>query len=152
MVQAGYRLGRYKLLWGEHTKGDWYNNYNNNNNNSSRAARKLNNKIDWEQLQIKLVEDLNLVDLEEADWDMEDNKRVPATNPSTDFEVEMTMNLYKVSQCRPFLLALSQIRNKNLVRQYDKWIFEHGKKNWGCYVSGYDACMIFAYQTDHWAL
>ena len=105
MVQAGYRLGRYKLLWGEHTKGEWYNNYNNNNNNnnnnnssSSRAARKLNNKIDWEQLQIKLVEDLNLVDLEEADWDMEDDKRVPATNPSTDFEVEMTMTLYKVSQ------------------------------------------------------
>ena len=102
MVQAGYRLGRYKLLWGEHTKGGWYNNYNNNNNSSSssssRAARKLNNKIDWEQLQIKLVEDLNLVDLEEADWDMEDDKRVPATNPSTDFEVEMTMNLYKVSQ------------------------------------------------------
>ena len=97
MVQAGYRLGRYKLLWGEHTKGGWYNNYNNNNNSSSssssRAARKLNNKIDWEQLQIKLVEDLNLVDLEEADWDMEDDKRVPATNPSTDFEVEMTMHL-----------------------------------------------------------
>ena len=98
MVQAGYRLGRYKLLWGEHTKGEWYNNYN-NSSSSSRAARKLNNKIDWEQLQIKLVEDLNLVDLEEADWDMEDDKRVPATNPSTDFEVELLTNLYKVSQC-----------------------------------------------------
>ena len=120
MVQAGYRLGRYKLLWGEHTKGEWYNNYN--NSSSSRAARKLNNKIDWEQLQIKLVEDLNLVDLEEADWDMEDDKRVPATNPSTDFEVQLSTNI-RVSKCPekaptkaisllkvPIIIALSQLR------------------------------------------
>ena len=108
MVQAGYRLGRYKLLWGEHTKGEWYNNYN-NSSSSSRAARKLNNKIDWEQLQIKLVEDLNLVDLEEADWDMEDDKRVPATNPSTDFVVELSTNLREVSQCQEKAFSLLKV-------------------------------------------
>ena len=79
--QAGYRHGKYKLLWGDHTKGGWYG-----EEFSRRNHRKLKNKIDWEQIQIKLISDQNIVDLEESDWDLEDDKRVPEDNPNENFE------------------------------------------------------------------
>ena len=76
-MQAGFRSGRYKLLWGEHPKGEWY----------GRRGRKLKDKIDWEQLQLKLLEDDNIVDLEENDWDLEDDKSSPADNPIENFDL-----------------------------------------------------------------
>ena len=48
--KAGYRLGDYKLLWGEHSKGRWYD---------WRTGRKF--KLDWERIQTKLTGDHNLV-------------------------------------------------------------------------------------------
>ena len=77
--KAGYRLGRYKLLWGEHNKGGWYG-------ADLRESNSRNLKIDWENLQKKLVDEWNLVDLDDEDWDLEDEKRTPSTNPNQDFE------------------------------------------------------------------
>ena len=79
-IKAGYRYGKYKLLWGDHPKGGWYSSW------MEKTGRKLKNKIDWEQIQIKLVADQNIVDLEESDWDLEDDKRVPNENPDDNFE------------------------------------------------------------------
>ena len=84
--KAGYRMGDYKLLWGEHPKGDWFS-----PQDDSRLARKLRNKIDWEEIQLKLMENENLIDLEENDWDMEDEKGVPLEDPVGSFD-KLTRN------------------------------------------------------------
>ena len=86
MSQAGYRSGKYKLLWGDHSKDGWY-----------RRARKLKDKIPWEELQIKLVADQNIFRLEDTDWDLEDDKMSPVENPRDDFEFlsqNQTVRLY----------------------------------------------------------
>jgi len=85
--KAGYRMGDYKLLWGEHPKGDWFPPLQ----EDSRMARKLRNKIDWEEIQLKLMENENLIDLEENDWDMEDEKGVPLEDPVGSFD-KLTRN------------------------------------------------------------
>ena len=87
MPQAGYRRGRHKLLWGEHSKDGWYG-------AGARAGRKLRGKIDWERLQLKLISDNNKVDPEDEDWDLEDDKRTPEA--SEDFE--------KLSEEQPVML------------------------------------------------
>ena len=84
--KAGYRMSDYKLLWGEHPKGDWFS-----PQEDSRLARKLRNKIDWEEIQLKLMENENLIDLEENDWDMEDEKGVPLEDPVGSFD-KLTRN------------------------------------------------------------
>ena len=84
------RMGDYKLLWGEQPKGNWFALDN------SHRARKLTNKIDWERLQVKLMENQNLIDLEENDWDMEDEKNVPLDDPVGNFD--------KLSRNQPFKL------------------------------------------------
>ena len=84
------RMGDYKLLWGEQPKGNWFTLEN------GRRGRKLNKKIDWEALQIKLMENQNLIDLEENDWDLEDEKNVPSEDPSANFD--------KLSRNQPFQL------------------------------------------------
>ena len=92
LLQAGYRRGRYKLLWGEHGKGGWY---------GGRQDRRLKDKINWEDIQIKLIEDHNIVDLEENDWDLEDDKMSPADNPTEDFTLmsrNQTVQLYDLEQ------------------------------------------------------
>ena len=76
--KAGYRMGDYKLLWGEQPKGGWYK------IEQEDRARKL--KIDWEEIQIKLVKNQNLVDLEENEWDLDDEKNTPLDNPIEIFE------------------------------------------------------------------
>merc|ERR1712156_453371 len=62
--KAGYRMGDYKLLWGEQPKGGWYQ-------VNDREGKKLKNKINWEDIQIKLMNDQYLVDLEENEWDLD---------------------------------------------------------------------------------
>ena len=76
--KAGYRMGDYKLLWGEQPKGGWYT------LDHGGRSRKL--KIDWENIQIKLLKNQNLVDLEENDWDLDDEKNTPLDNPIEIFE------------------------------------------------------------------
>ena len=83
-------MGDYKLLWGEQPKGDWFA------PDLGLRARKLTNKIDWERLQVKLMENQNLIDLEENDWDMEDEKNVPLDDPVGNFD--------KLSRNQPFML------------------------------------------------
>ena len=83
-------MGDYKLLWGEQPKGNWFT------LDDGKRGRKLNNKIDWEALQIKLMENQNLIDLEENDWDLEDQKNVPSEDPSANFD--------KLSRNAPFQL------------------------------------------------
>jgi len=88
--KAGYRLGDYKLLWGEHSKGRWYD---------WRTGRKF--KLDWERIQTKLTADHNLVDLEEDDWDLEDEKSSPSLDPAADFLVlsrEQPVQLYNIAE------------------------------------------------------
>lgn len=75
--KAGYRMGKYKLLWGEHSKGGWYG--------ESFHKSQRNLKINWEKIQQKLVTDWNFVNLEEEDWDLDDEKRKPSENPVEDF-------------------------------------------------------------------
>ena len=89
--KAGYRMGDYKLLWGEQPKGDWFT-----PDQDSTRARKLRNKIDWEEIQLKLMENENLIDLEENDWDMEDEKSAPVSDPVGSFD--------KLSRSQPFML------------------------------------------------
>ena len=84
------RMGDYKLLWGEHPKGNWYS------LDGDKRSRKLNNKIDWEAFQIKLMENQDLIDLEENDWDLEDEKNVPSEDPVGNFD--------KLSRNQPFML------------------------------------------------
>jgi len=78
--KAGFRMGDYKLLWGEHAKGNWYT------VNDKSRARKFKNKINWEAIQIKLMNNQNLVDLEENEWDLDDEKGTPSENPVEDFD------------------------------------------------------------------
>merc|ERR1712192_389668 len=73
--KAGYRMGDYKLLWGEQPKGEWFT-----PDQDSSRARKLRNKIDWE----------------ENDWDMEDEKGAPVSDPVGSFD--------KLSRSQPFML------------------------------------------------
>jgi hypothetical protein len=83
-------MGDYKLLWGEQPKGEWFA------LEPAGRARKLNNRIDWEALQLRLIDSQNLIDLEENDWDMEDEKNVPLEDPVGNFD--------KLSRNQPFLL------------------------------------------------
>ena len=92
--KAGYRMGDFKLLWGEQPKGDWFT-----LEQDSTRARKLRNKIDWEGIQMKLTSENNKVDLDEDDWDLEEKKSLPAENPDEDFEslsVGAEVRLYNV--------------------------------------------------------
>ena len=48
-----------------------------------------------------MIEDDNIVDLEENDWDLEDDKMSPVDNPTEDFELlsrNQTVQLYDIDQ------------------------------------------------------
>ena len=85
--KAGYRMGPYKLLWGEHSKGGWY---------GKSFLKQRNLKLNWEKIQKKLITDWNLVDLDEDDWDLDDEKKRPYGNPSEEFE--------EISRNQPIML------------------------------------------------